>query len=100
MRLIELLTLPTEACLAGGIGEDRAPGEVEDLPLLGGIVELDLGSADHFEAADLAEIDQLGVESGSGAVGGEVNYFGERGRDHDCCFCWLDWWRVVQLHVS
>ena len=71
-----MLTLPTEAGVPGGVGEDPVPGEVENLPLLGGVAEFDLGGADDFEGTDLTEIDQLGVESGSGAVRVEVNHFG------------------------
>ena len=86
MGLVEVLTLPTEASFSGRIGEDRGPGEVEDLPLLGGFVELDLGGSDDLETADLAEIDQLGVKSGSATVGGEVNHFGEGWMGHGWCF--------------
>jgi hypothetical protein len=50
---VEVLALPAEAGFAGGVGEDPAPGVVEDLPLLGGVVEFDLGGADDFEGADL-----------------------------------------------
>ena len=86
VTLIEVLTLPAEAVFSGGIGEDPVSGEIEDLPLLGGFVELDLGGADDLETADLAEIDQLGVESGSATVGGEVNHFGEGWRSHGWSF--------------
>jgi hypothetical protein len=98
---VEVLAFPAEAGFAGGVGEDPVPGVVEDLPLLGGVVELDLGGADDFEGADLSDrCARCRVRLRCRRV--EVQHVGDVG-GHDCTSgglvwvsgfcCWFFWRR-------
>ena len=64
---------PGEAVVAGGVGvETGAGGGVEDVPLLGGGVESDVGGAGDGEGTEVAEVDEFGIEGFHAAARGEA----------------------------
>ena len=61
---LQVFVFPRQAFIAGQMGEQNVVGaRFVDVPLLGGIVEADVGGAGDFEGPEFAEVDCLGVKA-------------------------------------
>ena len=61
---LQVFVFPGQAFVAGRMGEKNLVGtRFMDVPLLGGIVEADVGGAGDFQRSKYTEVDCLGVKA-------------------------------------